>query len=1089
MVAAFALAAPAGALADGLNAETVAAQPTGASTAMFTGSVTGTTGTTSYSFAYAGASSQWCTSQGTSGSPTETGSQTTSSDTDVNADVSGLTPDTAYCMALTATDASSTAQGIPTTFTAGAPTVATDDVSGTSGAVTTLYGEIDPAGQSTAYQAQYALSSSQWCTSLGASGLPTATTAAQTIGGSGQDADQEVSVALSGMSPGVYCAELVATNVTGSASGGQIVFQAGMAAVSDTTAAATGATTATVTTQIDPAGQLTYYEVAYDVDGSAWCTSWGTSGTSPSYTSQTGTLTAADDASHVVSIPVTGLTPGTAYCMEVLVANTSTSSNGPMVELQAGLPAVSDTAISSSAATTASVAAQVNPSEQSTTYLVQYDLQNSDWCTSGGADGSPAVTTASQTVPASDDQPHAVSVALTGLTPDSAYCAQLVASNASGTQPTGQEDFVAGTSSAQTGAATPTGASTETIAGQIDPAGQTTAYTVQYDDAESAWCQTGDGAAAHAAPSATLGATDDAAHDVSVDLTGLVSGEDYCAELVTSNGSGSSAGQPVTFTAGAPAAVSGDTQPTGASTATVAGQVDPAGTATTYSVAYDLATSAWCESGAGDPQFQTDAVALPASDGQPHDVSVTVSGLSAGTAYCAVLVAGNGVGTTAGDQVTFATEGTSAPAVGAAQASATGQTTATLAGSVDPSGLATSYQFVDPCGGRDRPARVGHAERADCGHDLPRPVGGDERPGDDVRARRDVRHRRRDHVDHVHDIDDLVHLVHLDDIDHIVCLDDDRVHLDDADHLHHHHDHVDDQRAPDHHVDHHVDHHEDPDPRAPAGDHRARPRPDDDHHDDHAGREHAAGAVDDAHRVGRGRRGGTGDELAIGDRVCEAMRARVHARHPGGAGGDPIRRVDVHRLEWRLLGRRHLPDDARLPPPGDRDLRPGRRLRRRRPLHARAPCAEPDRSESLVRAGGPCPTSRPRPPGRARDQGVAQRRQRSGDDAGPAGGDRAVGRAPRDRALSPTRPGTASTLNVWPSTSPTRHRLSPPRPSPPRPKPRRPRRSSIPRPPRGGPRRWRTSGGSGTRCCAPGRAPSTASTMRCGPRWRGWVCS
>ena len=141
----------------------------------------------------------------------------------------------------------------------------------------------------------------------------------------------------------------------------------------------------------------------------------------------------------------------------------------------------------------------------------------------------------------------------------------------------------------------------------------------------------------------SLGFTDTDFHDVSLDLTGLIVGNDYCVDLVATSSSGSADGGQQ-FLEGATAfAFTDDVTPTGATTATVAGDIDPAGEATTYFVAYGLASSEWCQSGGttGLPATATNPQPLGFTDIGGHSVSVTLTGLSGATTYCADLIALN----------------------------------------------------------------------------------------------------------------------------------------------------------------------------------------------------------------------------------------------------------------------------------------------------------------------------------------------------------------------------------------------------------------------------------------------------------------
>src|SRR3954452_581427 len=99
---------------------------------------------------------------------------------------------------------------------------------------------------------------------------------------------------------------------------------------------------------------------------------------------------------------------------------------------------------------------------------------------------------------------------------------------------------------------------------------------------------------ANTTSSVALPQTDSSFHNVSVNLTGLTAGTQYCAEIVAHNASGDSHGGQDRFTPGAPAVSTEGVQPVSATEAVTGGFVNPDGSATTYRASYDLASSAWC---------------------------------------------------------------------------------------------------------------------------------------------------------------------------------------------------------------------------------------------------------------------------------------------------------------------------------------------------------------------------------------------------------------------------------------------------------------------------------------------------------------
>jgi hypothetical protein len=140
---------------------------------------------------------------------------------------------------------------------------------------------------------------------------------------------------------------------------------------------------------------------------------------------------------------------------------------------------------------------------------------------------------------------------------------------------------------------------------------------------------------------------------VSVSLTGLSAGTKYCAAIRATNAAGTATGFPVSFTAGTPSASTSSVSVTGSTTATANGSVNPAGQSTTYQAVYDLATSTWCTSHgtSGSPANSTAPAALAFTDSNFHNVAVNLTGLTAGTKYCAAISASNGSGSATGSPI------------------------------------------------------------------------------------------------------------------------------------------------------------------------------------------------------------------------------------------------------------------------------------------------------------------------------------------------------------------------------------------------------------------------------------------------------
>jgi hypothetical protein len=131
----------------------------------------------------------------------------------------------------------------------------------------------------------------------------------------------------------------------------------------------------------------------------------------------------------------------------------------------------------------------------------------------------------------------------------------------------------------------------------------------------------------------------------------------------------------------APSATTGPVNSVGPTTATVTGSVDPNGTATTWTFEYGTSTSYGSTTTAGNAGSGTSSVA----------VSFALTGLKAGTTYHYRLVATSAAGTTRGADGILTTS--AAPQVVTGSATNVTPSSATLNGTVDPSGRATTWFF------------------------------------------------------------------------------------------------------------------------------------------------------------------------------------------------------------------------------------------------------------------------------------------------------------------------------------------------------------------------------------------------------------
>ena len=171
---------------------------------------------------------------------------------------------------------------------------------------------------------------------------------------------------------------------------------------------------------------------------------------------------------------------------------------------------------------------------------------------------------------------------------------------------------------------------------------------------------------------------------VSNGISGLLPGTTYHYTLVASNSVGTNAGTDLTFTtpAVAPTATTVAATSVTANSATLNGTVNPGGAPTGYYFQYGTNTSY------GSSTFISNVVAGTSTVA----VSNGISGLLPATTYHYSLVASNSAGTNAGTDLTFTTPAAAPTPVTVAASSVT-TNSATLNGTVNPGGAATSYYF------------------------------------------------------------------------------------------------------------------------------------------------------------------------------------------------------------------------------------------------------------------------------------------------------------------------------------------------------------------------------------------------------------
>ena len=236
----------------------------------------------------------------------------------------------------------------------------------------------------------------------------------------------------------------------------------------------------------------------------------------------------------------------------------------------------------------------------------------------------------------------------------------------------GAGEAAAAAPAAATGPVTAVGPTTATVSGSVNPNGTATTWFVEYGTSTSYGSQTTSTSAGSGTSSVAVSPT----------ISGLKAGTTYHYRLVATNSAGTARGNDgVLTTSAAPQVVTGAATSVAATSATLNGTVNPSSRATTWYFEYGTSTSYGTRTPVKDAGSGTSPVAVAAS----------VTGLRSGRVYHFRLVATSDAGTSRGADQTFVPS--APPTVATQAASSVKDSSATLHGTVNPNGQATTSYF------------------------------------------------------------------------------------------------------------------------------------------------------------------------------------------------------------------------------------------------------------------------------------------------------------------------------------------------------------------------------------------------------------
>jgi len=450
-----------------------------------------------------------------------------------------------------------------------------------------------------------------------------------------------------------YHFRVVATNKEGMSVGSDETFKTlGPPTVLTEKASPISQTTATLNAGVNPnGGEVTKCEFE-----------WGES--SLTKTASCSSLPGAGQSPVAVSSALTGLSANTTYRFRISATNAGGTTKGAEESFKTlpNAPTVVSKAASSITQTTATLNATVNPSGGEVTSC-EFEYGETI------AYGSKA---SCSSLPGKGTEAVAVSAAISGLSPNTAYHFRISATNGSGTSK-GTDETLKTLPSAPGLTGCPLSGITQTSASlcwKVNPnEGEVSECKIEYGTTISY----GSTAACSPVPKLTP-------IEVAGSLSGLLANTTYHFRIVVTNAGGTSRSTDETFKTlpNPPTVVTKAASPIAQTTATLNATVNPEGSEVSRCEFQYGETNSYGKTAPCTP-------AAPGSSSSPVEVSASISGLGANKPYHFRIVADNASGESKGLDGAFTTLA-NAPAVVTKPAFPITQTTATPGATVNPEG-------------------------------------------------------------------------------------------------------------------------------------------------------------------------------------------------------------------------------------------------------------------------------------------------------------------------------------------------------------------------------------------------------------------
>ncbi len=388
---------------------------------------------------------------------------------------------------------------------------------------------------------------------------------------------------------------------------------------------------------------------------------------------------------------LSGLTPGATYHFCAIAQNAEGTVFGQVLSFTtpAG-PLVTTGVASPVTATTATLNASANPNGAASTGWFRYASTDPGTCNDTFGTRAPAGT-GTHNLGAGN---AAVNYAqpLSGLLPGTTYYYCALAQNLVGLSTGGVLSFTTPSTSPTVATVAPssvtgTGAA---LNGQANPNGAATQGWFRWSNVNPGSCNDSFGTRLPATGGQALGSASTAT-PWTLNVTGLSPGTTYYFCAIASNSVGTTFGGVISFsTPNLPLVTTGGASSVTATGATLSATANPRGDATTGYFRYGTTSPGTCN--------DTFGTRLPATGGTPVgsgssavSYSEALTGLQMGTTYYYCALATNVVGTAVGAVQSFTTP--TVPTVVTNPVSTFASTTATLSGSGNPNGIATTAWF------------------------------------------------------------------------------------------------------------------------------------------------------------------------------------------------------------------------------------------------------------------------------------------------------------------------------------------------------------------------------------------------------------